>query len=31
MLTPKYLQRIVEATEKRTEKLNRYLTDKIVD
>ena len=31
MLTPKYLQRIVEATEKRTEKLNRYLTAKIVD
>lgn len=31
MLTPKYLQRIIEATEKRTEQLNKYLTAKIVD
>lgn len=31
MLTPKYLQRIIEATERRTSQLNSYLTRKIVD
>lgn len=31
MLTPKYLQRIIEATEKRTSQLNSYLTSRIVD
>lgn len=31
MLTPKYLQRIIEATERKTSQLNSYLTSKIVD
>lgn len=31
MLTPKYLQKIIEATEKRTSQLNSYLTGRIVD
>ncbi len=31
MLTPKYLQRIIEATEKKTSQLNNYLTSKVVD
>lgn len=31
MLTPKYLQRIIEATEKKTSQLNSYLTSKVVD
>ena len=31
MLTPKYLQRICEAAEKRTAQFNSYLTQKIVD
>ncbi|MBE5877059.1 MAG: hypothetical protein E7290_09280, partial [Lachnospiraceae bacterium] len=31
MLTPKFLQRITEATEKKTAQLNSYLTRKIVD
>lgn len=31
MLTPKYLQRIIEATEKKTSQLNSYLTKKVVD
>lgn len=31
MLTPKYLQRIIEATEKKASQLNNYLTNKVVD
>lgn len=31
MLTPKYLQRIIEATEKKASQLNSYLTTKVVD
>lgn len=31
MLTPRYLQRIIEATEKKAEQLNDYLVSRIVD
>lgn len=31
MLTPRFLQRITEATEDKTAKLNKYLTQKIID
>lgn len=31
MLTPKYLQRIIETTERKTSQLNSYLTSKVID